>query len=175
MARPRRKNNPVQPAPVTPVVEQRIYKAAGYARLSVEDSGKPGTDTIETQQELVCGYINDQPDLRFCGLYSDNGRTGTNFERPGFESLMEDVRRGKIDCIVVKDLSRFGRNYLETGNYLMRIFPFLDVRFIAVNDSFDTLTAERSSDGYIIPLKNIMNDVYSKIYRSLGRIWLSQV
>ena len=84
------------------------------------------------------------------------------FDRPAFEALMEAVRAGKIDCIVVKDLSRFGRNYLETGNYLERIFPYLGVRFIAINDNFDTLTAERSSDGYIVPLKNIMNAVYSK-------------
>ena len=76
--------------------------------------------------------------------------------------MMEDVRSGKVDCIVVKDLSRFGRNYRETGNYLERIFPLLDVRFIAVNDNFDTLTAERTQDGYIVPLKNIMNAVYSK-------------
>lgn len=84
------------------------------------------------------------------------------FDRPEFEQMMEDVRTGKIDCIVVKDLSRFGRNYLETGNYLEQIFPFLGVRFVAVNDHFDTLTAERASDGYIIPLKNIINAVYSK-------------
>ena len=76
--------------------------------------------------------------------------------------MMEDVRSGKVDCIGVKDLSRFGRNYRETGNYLERIFPLLDVRFIAVNDNFDTLTAERTQDGYIVPLKNIMNAVYSK-------------
>ena len=158
MARPKRKSNPVLPVPAPVVAAQRIYKTGGYSRLSVEDSGKPGTDTIETQQELIQSYIDAQPDMRLCGLYCDNGRTGTNFERPGFESLMEDVRKGKIDCIVVKDLSRFGRNYLETGNYLMRIFPFLDVRFVAVNDGFDTLTAERSSDGYIIPLKNIMKE-----------------
>ena len=85
-----------------------------------------------------------------------------SFERPDFERLMDDVRSRKIDCIVVKDLSRFGRNYKETGNYLERIFPYLDVRFIAVNDSFDTLTAERTADGYIVPLKNIINEVYSK-------------
>ena len=84
------------------------------------------------------------------------------FDRPEFERLMDDVRAGKVDCIVVKDLSRFGRNYRETGNYLERLFPLLGVRFIAVNDHFDTLTAERSQDGYIVPLKNIMNDVYSK-------------
>ena len=75
---------------------------------------------------------------------------------------MDDVRSGKIDCIVVKDLSRFGRNYKETGNYLERVFPFLDVRFIAVNDNFDTLTAERTADGYIVPLKNIMNEFYTE-------------
>ncbi len=75
---------------------------------------------------------------------------------------MDEVRRGRIDCIVVKDLSRFGRNYKETGNYLERIFPFLGVRFIAVNDNFDTLTAERTQDGYIVPLKNLINEVYSK-------------
>ena len=75
---------------------------------------------------------------------------------------MDDVRAGKIDCIVVKDLSRFGRNYKETGQYLEQIFPFLDVRFVAVNDNFDTLTAERSQDGYIVPLKNIINEAYSR-------------
>ena len=75
---------------------------------------------------------------------------------------MEEVRKGRINCIVVKDLSRFGRNYKETGNYLERIFPFLGVRFIAVNDNFDTLTAERTQDGYIVPLKNLINEVYSK-------------
>ena len=79
------------------------------------------------------------------------------------ERMMEDVRSGKVDCIVVKDLSRFGRNYRETGNYLERIFPLLDVRFIAVNDNFDTLTAERTQDGYIVPLKNIMNAVYTRM------------
>jgi len=75
---------------------------------------------------------------------------------------MDDVRGGKIDCIVVKDLSRFGRNYLEAGNCLERIFPFLDVRFVAVNDHFNTLTAERDNNGLIMPLKNIINAAYSK-------------
>lgn len=162
MARTKRKINPVKPAAAPIVKKQRTYRTAGYVRLSVEDSGKPGTDTIEAQKELVLGYIETQPDMSFVELYCDNGRTGTNFERPGFESLMESIRTNKVDCVVVKDLSRFGRNYKETGNYLEHIFPALDVRFIAVNDHFDTLTAKRSSDGYIIPLKNIMNEVYSK-------------
>ena len=164
MARTKRKVNPVLPSvPLAPVLPQkRIYMTGGYVRLSLEDSGKPGTDTMEKQEELVREFIDAQPDMQFCGLYRDNGHTGTTFARPGFEQLMEDIKKGKIDCVVVKDLSRFGRNYLETGNYLMRIFPFLDVRFVAINDQFDTLTAERSADGYIIPLKNIINEAYSR-------------
>ncbi|MDE7245706.1 MAG: recombinase family protein [Oscillospiraceae bacterium] len=162
MARTKRKVNHLLPVTAAEAPKQRVYRTGGYVRLSVEDSGRHGADTIDMQRELILGYIAGQPDMELVDLYCDNGRTGTNFERPAFERLMEDVRTGKIDCIVVKDLSRFGRNYKETGNYLERIFPYLDVRFIAVNDNFDTLTAERSEDGYIIPLKNIMNEVYSR-------------
>lgn len=100
--------------------------------------------------------------MELVALFCDNGRTGTDFDRPQFEKMMEEVRKCRVNCIVVKDLSRFGRNYKETGNYLERIFPFLGVRFIAVNDNFDTLTAERTQDGYIVPLKNLINEVYSK-------------
>lgn len=164
MARTRRKVNHVLDAAPAELQApaQRVYQTGGYVRLSVEDSGKPGADTIEAQRELVQNFILSQPDMNLCGVFSDNGRTGTNFDRPGFLQLMGMVREGKIDCIVVKDLSRFGRNYLETGNYLERVFPLLDVRFVAISDSFDTLTAERSTDGYIVPLKNIMNELYSK-------------
>lgn len=162
MARTKRKVNPVLPCPVPEASAQRIYKTGGYGRLSVEDSGRPGADTLESQEALLRGYIESQPDMEFCCLYCDNGQTGTNFERPAFDRLLADVRAGKIDCIVVKDLSRFGRNYKETGNYLERIFPFLDVRFVAVCDNFDTLTAERTNDGFIVPLKNIINEIYSK-------------
>ena len=169
MARPKRKENPVFPTPVVEAPKGRVYRVGGYARLSVEDSGRQGADTIETQAKLIRSYIERQPDMRLHDMYCDNGQTGTNFERPEFERLMEDVRAGKIDCIVVKDLSRFGRNYLETGNYLERIFPFLGIRFVAVNDHFDTLTAERGADGYIVPLKNMINAAYSKdISRKVG-------
>ena len=162
MARKSRKSNPVVTEEKAAESKQRVYAVGGYVRLSVEDSGKPGTDTIEEQKSLIVGYIEEHADLRLVRLYCDNGHTGTNFERPAFDQLMNDIRAGKIDCIVVKDLSRFGRNYLETGNYLERVFPYIDVRFIAVTDHFDTLTAERNSDGYIIPLKNIINEVYSR-------------
>ncbi len=162
MARTKRKVNPLPPVSTPAASETRIYRTCGYARLSVEDSGKPGADTIEAQKELIQNYIDAQPDMKFVKIFCDNGWTGTNFNRPAFEALMDDVRTGQIDCIVVKDLSRFGRNYLETGNYLERIFPILDVRFVAVNDHFDTHIADRSGNGYIIPLKNIINAAYSR-------------
>lgn len=162
MARTKRKINPVSPILPNEQARTRIYRTAGYVRLSVEDSGKAGADTIEMQKALILSYIEQQSDMTVYELFCDNGRTGTNFERPAFERLMQEIRTGKIDCIVVKDLSRFGRNYLETGMYLERLFPYLDVRFVAVNDHFDTLTAERSEDGYIIPLKNMINEAYSK-------------
>lgn len=162
MARTKRKVNPLLPATAPAKPAQRVYQVGGYVRLSVGDSGKPGADTIETQRELIQSYIGRQADMTLYDLYCDNGQTGTNFDRPQFERLMDDVRTEKVDCIVVKDLSRFGRNYKETYNYLENLFPLLGVRFVAVNDNFDTLTAERSQDGYIVPLKNIINEVYSK-------------
>ena len=161
MARTKRKVNPILP---TIIVETQAkeFKTAAYIRLSIEDSGKPGSDTIEGQRDLVLAYIERQEDLRLVDVYCDNGRTGTNFNRPDFERMMEDVRHGKINCIVVKDLSRFGRNYHETSNYLLRIFPFLGVRFVAVNDNFDTETAVQTEYGLVMPLKNIINDTYSR-------------
>lgn len=165
MARTKRKINPLcrlDEAQETARLEQRIYRAAGYVRLSLEDSGRPGADTIESQMELVRNYIEAQPDMEFTAMHCDNGHTGTSFSRPGFDSLMQDVKAGKADCIVVKDLSRFGRNYREAGNYIERIFPFMGVRFVALTDNFDTLHAERTDDGYIVPLKNMLNEMYSR-------------
>ena len=162
MARTKRKTNPLVQEVESSAPARKAYKTAAYVRLSVEDSGKPGADTIEGQKALLTSFIESKSDMELVSLFCDNGRTGTDFDRPQFEKMMDEVRRGRIDCIVVKDLSRFGRNYKETGNYLERIFPFLGVRFIAVNDNFDTLTAERTQDGYIVPLKNLINEVYSK-------------
>ena len=161
MARTKRKVNPLRPQPTT-TPQAKEFQTAAYIRLSIEDSGKPGSDTIEGQKDLLLAYIERQDDLRLVEVYCDNGRTGTNFNRPDFERMMEDVRRGRINCIVVKDLSRFGRNYHETSNYLLRIFPFLGVRFVAVNDYFDTETAVETERGLVMPLKNIINDTYSR-------------
>ena len=114
MARTKRKTNPVIPAAEAPAQAQKQYRAAAYARLSVEDSGKPGADTIEGQKALLTSFIESSSDLELAALFCDNGRTGTDFDRPQFEKMMEEVRKGHIDCIVVKDLSRFGRNYKES-------------------------------------------------------------
>lgn len=162
MARTKRKRNPLVSVVTEEPTKEREYKVGAYVRLSLEDSGKPGADTIETHQALLLAFIESQNDMRLVDIYCDNGRTGTNFERPAFERLMADIRIGKIDCIVVKDLSRFGRNYLESSNYLLRIFPFLGVRFVAVNDHFDTKTAVQAEYGLVMPLKNIINDTYSR-------------
>lgn len=163
MARTKRKINPITAeVPVAAAKEEKRYKTAGYARLSVEDSGKPGSETLESQKSLIMDYIERSPDMEFTSMFYDNGETGTDFKRPGFERLMDALRRGDVNCVVVKDLSRFGRNYKETGNYLERIFPFLGVRFIAITDGFDTLTAERGANGYIVPLKNLINETYSR-------------
>lgn len=164
MARTKRKVNPVTTVAeaVTEQKAEKKYSSAAYVRLSVEDSGKKGADTIEGQKKMLTDFISRHEDMELAGVWCDNGETGTNFARPQFEAMMEKVKRGEITCIVVKDLSRFGRNYKETGNYLERIFPFLGIRFIAVTDNFDTLTAERNENGYIVPLKNIINEAYSK-------------
>lgn len=163
MARPKRKVNRLIPQEEQLIESNdKKYRTAGYVRLSVEDSGKPGSETLDGQKQFLRSYIESQPDLEFIGLWCDNGQTGTDFQRPQFEALMEKVKRGEVNCICVKDLSRFGRNYKETGNYLERIFPFLGVRFIAINDNFDSLTAEQGANGYVVPLKNLINEVYSK-------------
>ncbi len=106
MARTKRKVNPLLPVSAPAASERRIYRTCGYARLSVEDSGKPGADTIEAQKELIQNYIDAQPYMKPINIFCDNGWTGMNFNRPAFEAMMDEVRAGKIDCIVVKDLSR---------------------------------------------------------------------
>lgn len=163
MARTKRKINPIttEKPPLRGQEPQR-YRAAGYARLSVEDSGRPGAETIEAQKQMISDYIESSTDTELLTIYCDNGETGTDFHRPGFEAMMKAVGTGSVNCIVVKDLSRFGRNYIETGNYIERIFPLFGLRFISINDCYDTLTADPGVGEYIVPLKNIINETYSR-------------
>ena len=116
---------------------EKMFRAGLYARLSVEINERP-SNSIQTQLDIMRGYVNRHLEIIEAFEYADSGFSGTNFERPNFNRLMDDVRAGKINCILVKDLSRFGRDYLETTNYIEIILPFLGVRFISVNDHFDT-------------------------------------
>ena len=131
-----------------------------YGRLSIKDLGQEDGDTMETQIALLRDYVLQHPDLELREVYIDNGWTGTNFQRPEFSHLLEDIQSGKINCIVVKDLSRLGRNYLEAGYYLQHVFPSLQVRFIAIFDGYDSATGDPES--MVIAMKNIVNDYYSK-------------
>lgn len=145
------------------------FSAAFYIRLSKEDGGKNNPNTIENQKAVLEEYVADKPYICVYEIYIDNGYSGTNFERPAFRKMMEDIRAGKVNCILVKDLSRLGRSYLEMGNYIEELFPFLGVRFIAVTDCFDTQQERISDCGITIPLKNIVNEVYAKdISRKVG-------
>ena len=144
------------------------FKAATYLRLSKDDgdfslsnSGKAESNSIYNQRELLKNFLRSHPDIHHVAEYVDDGYTGTNFERPDFKRMMDDIYAGKINCVIVKDLSRFGRDYIDTGRYIEKIFPQLGIRFISVNDQLDTNEAH-SSDNIIVPFKNLINDSYSR-------------
>ena len=162
MARKSRKTTPA----VEPVVEAaplQILPTAIYARLSVENSGKSeNVDVIANQIEICKSYIADRPYLSLVDTYIDNGHTGTVFDRPEFNRLMTDIKSGRIKCLVVRDLSRFGRDYIETGTYLERIFPQIGLRFIAIKENYDNFDTDGSNESLMIPLQNMINALYSK-------------
>ncbi len=145
-----------------------MYRAADYLRLSQEDGDssfsakKQESNSISSQRELIQGYVAKCPDIELVAEFADDGYTGTNFDRPGFKRMMEAVERGEINCIIVKDLSRFGREYIDAGQYIEKLFPQKGIRFIAINDNYDSLTSNRAGDGLIVPFKNLINDSYSR-------------
>ncbi len=144
----------------------RIYHAASYVRLSKEDgdvasAAKAESNSISNQKNLIRDFLKDKDDIIVVSEYVDDGYSGSNFERPGFQMMLEDIRRGKVDCVVVKDLSRFGREYIDSGKYIERLFPALGVRFIAVNDHIDS-KEESGRDDIVVPFKNLMNDAYCR-------------
>ncbi len=142
---------------------KRVYKTAIYCRISKEDKDKPESSSIGGQRAYCEHYISKHDDLVITHEpFIDDGLTGTSFEREGFKALEQEIRSGKIDCIVVRDLSRFARNYIDAGRYLEKIFPSLGVRFIAINDNYDSLKSDPNSDAFVLPFKNLINDTYSK-------------
>ncbi len=159
-----RKSRKAQAQPVAEVKkETAALPTAIYARLSVENSGKDDDGNSLQNQIAVCeDYLDGCPYLRLAEVYSDNGRTGTVFDRPAWNRLMDDVRTGKVQCIVVRDLSRFGRDYVETGNYLEKIFPALGTRFISVKENFDNFTCGNAMESLSVSLQNLVNAIYSR-------------
>lgn len=163
----------------------KSYKAGIYARLSSDQTLKKResmdgpNNSLETQIEIAEKYVEDwnrqhKDRIEVVDRYTDLGKTGTNFDRDAFQRLMQDIRLGDINCVIVKDLSRFGRNYLEAGNYIEKIFPFLGVRFIAVADGFDT-GVESSHTGQIASeIKNLVNDMYAKDFSAKAKLSLKQ-
>ena len=136
-----------------------VYKTAIYVRVSVETDKKIEADTIGTQTKLLEDYAAQSSDLQIIDVYSDDDITGTNYDRPEFTRMMKDIRDGKVNCVLVKDLSRLGRNFLESGEFIEKVFPFLGVRFIAVNDRVDTLYKPADIG---VQLKNMANEMYAK-------------
>ena len=160
MARPNRNNRDTVEALVTNTLLPSTYSTAIYARLSVEDNGCK-SDSIENQIDLLKKHVANNQELTLISIFYDNGATGTNFDRPGFIEMLDEVKKGKINCIVVKDLSRFGRNYMETGNYLENIFPYLGVRFISINDNYDSISVT-ANEALAFSLKNVYHHIYAK-------------
>lgn len=183
MARKSRKNSPVVMGELVESLmaqtagklenEVKLYHAAIYARLSYETEANRERDTVETQIAYLKNYIDRQEDMELADVYADVSFSGTNFERPEFERMMQDIRSGKIDTVITKDLSRLGRNYIDSGTYIERIFPLFHVRYIAVNDDFDT---NREGTDLAMPLKNIINEWYvrdlsNKMHASYQTMW----
>lgn len=108
------------------------YKVAKYMRLSRDDGDEAESESIENQRDIIDNYIEEREDLEIIGEYVDDGFTGTNFNRPGFQKMLNDIEENKIDCIITKDLSRFGRDHIDTGYYLERYFPSKSIRYIAI-------------------------------------------
>ena len=146
---------------------QAIYDADLYVRLSKEDGdvdtgSKYESNSISNQKELIQQFLVSHPEIRVHAIRIDDGYTGTNFNRPGFQLVLQDIKEKKINCVIVKDLSRIGRNYLEVGEYIQEVFPCAGVRVIAINDNYDSITADYMNEDIIIPFKNLINDSYSR-------------
>lgn len=137
------------------------YRTALYLRLSREDGDKTESDSIANQRTLLEAYAIDHPELCIVDEFVDDGYSGSNFKRPAFQRLFRELEQGTINCVLVKDFSRLGRNFVETGQYLEQVFPLFGVRFIAINDNYDSLNSQ-NRDGMLVPIKSMINEMYSK-------------
>ncbi len=148
------------------IINKKIWSVALYIRLSQEDEDngqdKQESNSVTSQKTLLNEFIEEHDDLIVYDTYIDDGFTGTDFNRPSFQRLLEDMRNGNINCVIVKDLSRLGRNYIEVGNYIEQVFPLFNIRFIAINDSVDSFKNPASTNTILVPFKNLINDEYAR-------------
>ncbi len=166
-------------------MKEKHFLAAMYLRLSRDDIAagtrndidesagngshmnggtlvKYESNSIGNQRELIKAFLREQPDIELYDIYADDGFSGSNFDRPEFKRMISDIEAGRVNCVVVKDLSRFGRDYIESGRYLQKIFPALGVRFIALTDHFDSRTADMGESSIVLPIRNFINDSYCR-------------
>lgn len=141
---------------------EQKWKVAVYIRLSVEDGDKVESNSVTNQRQLLKAFLEDKKDTSIYDVYIDDGYSGTTFNRPGFQKMLKDMKEKRFNTIVVKDLSRLGRNYIEVGNYIEQIFPLFDIRFIAVNDNIDSYLDPKSINNVVVPFKNLINDEYCR-------------
>jgi len=141
-------------------MSETIYKTAKYIRLSYTDDKSNESDSVANQRKQLDSYIESHPEIEAVEEFVDDGVSGIIFDRSAFRVMMKEIEAGKINCVIVKDLSRFGREYIETGRYLRRILPAYGVRFIALNDNIDTL--KDSGDDLVVSVKSIINDAYCR-------------
>lgn len=148
-------------------LKEKQFYAAMYLRLSKDDEdrgslNKSESNSIGNQRELIKSFLREQPDIELYDIYVDDGFSGSNFDRPEFKRMIGDIEAGRVNCVVVKDLSRFGRDYIESGRYIQKVFPALSVRFIALTDHFDSISADTGESSIVLPVKNFINDSYCR-------------
>ena len=140
---------------------EKIYNADVYLRLSKEDGDKEESYSIANQRAMIMEYVKSMPEINVHKIRIDDGYSGVDFNRPGFNKMISDINDGIVNCVIVKDFSRFGRNYIEAGRYIQVLFPRAGIRFIAINDSYDSAKEQGFTDNIIVPFKNMINDAYS--------------
>ena len=139
------------------------YKVGAYLRLSKEEfNNEKESNSITNQKLIIDNYLKEHKEYKLVDYYIDDGYSGTTFDRPQYKRMIKDIVEGKVNTIIVKDLSRFGRNHIESDNYIENILPGYNVRFISIIDEIDSFKNPKSVSSIEIPLKNLMNDEYAR-------------
>ena len=138
------------------------FKTAGYIRLSKEDRIKDESNSVTNQKAIIDSYVKKSEDLELVDFYIDDGYSGTTFDRPEYKRMFKDIVDGQVNTVIVKDLSRFGRNHIQSDDYIENILPGYNVRFISIIDDIDSYKNPKSVNSIAVPLKNLMNDQYAR-------------